>query len=116
MKRLLPIFFAAAALSGLPACDDPHTEHMEDYQTMVYFRNGGEQSLKLFRTGEDGVYAVPVCKSGFNLQGTASAQVVPLDEARMKTYNYLHETDYSMIPADLDAFQTVPRPPVSPRP
>ena len=104
MKRLIPILFAAAAFLGLPACDDPHTEHMEDYQTMVYFRNGGEQSLTLFRTGDDGVYAVPVCKSGFDLQGTASVQVVPLDDARMTMYNYLHETDLTMIPEDLYVF------------
>lgn len=104
-KYLLPA--ACAVLFG--ACTDHRDDHMEDFQTMVYFRNGGEQSLTLFRTGEDGFYRIPVCKSGRDLNGTATAVVMPFDEAQMSMYNIQNETEYSLIPSRLFFFTDADR-------
>lgn len=101
LKYMLP---AAVALLAAAACEDHRSDNLEDFQTMVYFRNGGEQSLTLYRTGEDGTYRIPVCKSGRNLQGEASVEVIPFNEASMAIYNVQQETGYSLIPSSLFQF------------
>ena len=53
--RLFTYLLLAGAAVLFSACEDHRQDHLEDFQTMVYFRNGGEQSLTLFRTGEDEV-------------------------------------------------------------
>ncbi len=111
--RLFTYLLLAGAAVLFTACEDHREDHLEDYQTMVYFRNGGEQSLTLFRTGEDGFYRIPVCKSGVDLKGKADAVVIPFDEAQMAMYNITYETDYTLIPANLFAFTDENRSPLS---
>lgn len=72
--------------------------------TMSYFRNGGEQALPLYRTGEDGWYSIPVCKSGRDLAGTISVEIVPMEQSSMDIYNAVNYTDYTVIPRDLYSF------------
>ncbi|MBP5689661.1 MAG: DUF1735 domain-containing protein [Bacteroidales bacterium] len=98
---ILAILLAGAALSS---CADHRDDHMEEFQTMIYFRNGGEQAITLYRTGEEAVYKIPVCKSGRNLSGTIAAEIIPFDEAQMQIYNVLNETDYLLIPRDYYVF------------
>ena len=101
LKYMLP---AVVALLAAAACEDHRSDYLEEFQTMVYFRNGGEQSLTLYRTGEEGVYKIPVCKSGRNLSGEAVAEIIPFDEAAMAIYNVSRETDFRLIPATLFRF------------
>ncbi|MBR1574223.1 MAG: carbohydrate-binding protein, partial [Bacteroidales bacterium] len=54
------ILLAGAVLGGLTACEDSRNAYLEDYQTMVYFRNGGQQEISVYQTGEDAYYSVPV--------------------------------------------------------
>lgn len=105
MKKILKYMLPAVlALLACAACEDHRSDYLEDFQTMVYFRNGGEQSLTLYRTGEEGVYKIPVCKSGRNLQGEATAEIIPFDESAMAIYNVQKETDYKLVPASLFTF------------
>ena len=97
MKTICKYLLPALAVLLAAACEDHRSDYMEEFQTMVYFRNGGEQSLTLYRTGEDGVYKIPVCKSGRNLSGTATAEVLPFDDAQMAIYNVEKETDFKLI-------------------
>ena len=100
MKKILKYLVPAAlALVAAAACEDHRNDHMEEFQTMVYFRNGGEQDLTLYRTGENGRYAIPVCKSGRNLEGITSAIILPFDASQMTVYNITYETDFTLIPA-----------------
>ena len=96
IKYLLP---AALALLAAVSCADHRSDYMEEFQTMVYFRNGGEQDLTLYRTGEDGLYQIPVCKSGRNLNGEISAVLIPFDEAQLAIYNITYETNYKLVPS-----------------
>ena len=111
--RLFTYLLLAGAAVLFSACEDHRADHLEDYQTMVYFRNGGEQSLTLYRTGEDGFYRIPVCKSGVDTEGTAEAVVIPFDEAQMAMYNIQYETDYTLIPSNLFSFTDENRSPLS---
>lgn len=106
MKKILTYLSAAACLAGLAACEDHRSDHLEDFQTMAYFRNGGEMDIVLYRTGEDHVEDISVCKAGRNVQGEISVQVIPFDKAQMDAYNYINESLYTMLPSDLFAFKT----------
>ena len=107
------ILLLAGCAALLSSCEDHRSDYMEDFQTVVYFRNGGEQSLTLYRTGEDGLYRIPVCKSGRNLSGTATAVVIPFDEAQMAMYNISNESSYTLIPQNLYSFVDEGRTPLA---
>ncbi len=107
MMKLQSIFkfllVAGIAFTAV-ACESYRNEHMEEYQTMSYFRNGGEQSIALYRTGEDGFYTLSICKGGRDLEGTITLELIPLDEDRMALYNAANYTTYTAIPQYLFEF------------
>ena len=107
------LMLLAGAVLLLGSCEDHRNDYLDEFSTVVYFRNGGEQSLTLYRTGENGFYRIPVCKSGRDLSGTASAIVMPFDEAQMSTYNITKETSYTLIPSSLWSFVDADRKPLS---
>ena len=115
MKTRLIIYLCLLASVSLlmGSCEDHRADNLDEFKTMVYFRNGGEQSLTLYRTGDNGFYKIPVCKSGSDLKGTASAVVIPFDAAQMDMYNIKYETSYSLIPSDLWSFVDANRSPVA---
>lgn len=86
-----------AAAAGLTGCEDSRNEYLEDYQTMIYFRNGGEQDITLYRVGEDTWYEIPVCKGGRDLEGTATASVVSMSQTQLDIYNMDNGTDYTQL-------------------
>lgn len=108
MNRTVKNIFAAIAIIAGAAvtisCADHRNDYMEDYMTMSYFRNGGEQSLPLYRTGEDGWYSIPVCKGGRNLSGKISVEILPLDQQSIQIYNAANFTDYTAVPRNLYSF------------
>lgn len=113
-KRLfIYLFLLASAALLMGACEDHRADNLDEFKTMVYFRNGGEQSLTLYRTGDNGFYKIPVCKAGSDLKGTASAIVMPFDASQMDMYNIKYETSYSLLPSGLWSFVDENRSPYS---
>ncbi|MBQ9410315.1 MAG: DUF1735 domain-containing protein [Bacteroidales bacterium] len=108
MNRTVKNIFAAIAIIAGSAvtisCADHRNDYMEDYMTMSYFRNGGEQNLPLYRTGEDGWYSIPVCKGGRNLSGSIAVEIMPLDQQSIQIYNAANFTDYTAVPRNLYSF------------
>ena len=102
MKKSIFIYILAATLTlvGAWSCADHRSDYMEEFQTVLYFRNGGEQDITLYRTGEDALYNIPVCKSGRNLESISSAVVMPFSEAQMTAYNINTGSSYALIPSD----------------
>lgn len=101
LSYLLPVALASVLAVS---CEDHRNDYMEEYQTMAYFRNGGEQQLALYRTGEDGIYAIPVVKAGRNLAGTISVELLPMDQDQITLYNTANFTNYTAIPGYLFDF------------
>lgn len=105
MKKLIRILFPAAVAGLLLlSCDDYRNASLQEYDTLMYFRNGGEQELALYSTGEDGLYAIPVCKGGRNLSGTATVEIVPFDDNKMALYNAVNYTSYTALPQSMFSF------------
>ena len=106
MTKWKTILFCGLLLTGLSSCEDSRDAYLEDYQTLVYFRNSGEQVVSLYLTGENTTYNIPICKSGRDLEGTADAQIVAMDQAQLDIYNLENGTSYAQIPADCYKFLT----------
>ena len=89
------ILSLAAVMYG---CEDPHTAHMEDFQRLIYFRNGGVQTLAITRIDAQMVMSIPVCKSGRNLEATGTALIGVMDQTQLDIYNMRYGTDYKLLP------------------
>ncbi|MCR5244457.1 MAG: DUF1735 domain-containing protein [Bacteroidales bacterium] len=101
IKYIIP---AVAAMLSLSACEDHRSDFLDEFQTILYFRNGGLHDLTLYRTGEDGIYAIPVCKTGSDQKAVTSAYVKPFDEAMIEEYNEYNQTEYTLVPAEYYKF------------
>lgn len=106
MTKWKTILCCGALLSGLSGCEDTRSDYMEEFQTLVYFRNSGEQTLSLYLTGENTLYDIPICKSGRDLDATATAWIVVMDQAQLDIYNIENLTDYVQLPASCYKFLT----------
>lgn len=106
MRNWKTILFCGVLLTGLASCEDSRDAYLEDYQTLVYFRNSGEQQISLYLTGENTIYNIPICKSGRDLDGTADAQIMVMDQAQLDIYNIENGTNYVQLPANSYKFLT----------
>lgn len=93
-----------AGLFGLSGCEDPRTQYLDEYDTLVYFRNGGEQEITLFSVGNDARYSIPVCKGGSVSDAEADVRIVPMDQSQLDIYNMKNETKFVQIPEDCYRF------------
>lgn len=106
MTKWKTILFCGVLLAGGTSCEDSRDEYLEDYQTLVYFRNSGEQVVSLYLTGENTTYNIPICKSGRDLDATADAQILVMDQEQLDIYNLQNGTNYAQLPADCYKFLT----------
>lgn len=107
MKKIETIFLLLCGVGLLFAgCEDNRKEYLDNYQTQVYFRNGGDQMLKLYRVGENTVYEIPVCKSGLDRKATGVATISAMEQSQLDMYNLENETNYRQLPDTCFRFLT----------
>lgn len=109
MKTINKFFLLLGSLvltAGMTACEDTRGEHLEDFASMIYFRNGGDQTISLYRVGENSVYEIPVCKGGTDLTYTAEATVTAVEQSQLDIYNLNNGTSYMQIPSSCFKFLT----------
>lgn len=99
IKYIAMLCVAAVSLAFV-GCEDPHTANLEDYQTLVYFRDGGVQVLPLTRVEKQTVCRIAVCKSGRNLDAVTTAEVLAMEQNQLDIYNMQYYTDYVIAPED----------------
>ena len=102
IKYIAMLCVAVVSLAFV-GCDDPHTANLEDYQTLVYFRDGGVQALPLTRVETQTVCRIPVCKSGRDIEAVTKAEVLAMDQNQMDIYNMQNATHY--VVAGDDCFE-----------
>lgn len=90
----------------LAGCEDNREEYLDGYQTMIYFRNGGEQTLKLYRVGENTVYEIPICKGGLNREATGTATISVMEQSQLEMYNLENGTSFRQLPEACFRFLT----------
>lgn len=101
IKYIIP---AAVAMLSFAACEDHRADNLEEFNTVLYFRNGGLQDLTLYRTGEDGIYSIPVCKAGYDIHSVTSATVKVFNDALLEEYNAANDTELQLIPEEYYKF------------
>lgn len=104
--KLIFTLICGICLAGLCGCEDNSRQYLDDYDTMVYFRNGGEQTITLYSVGNNARYAIPVCKSGSEMQNQATVRIVTMDQMQLDIYNMANETNFRQMPADCYEFLT----------
>ncbi len=88
-----------AASSLFIGCNDNKEQYLEDYSTILYYKNAGDIPLTLYKTGENANYNVVVNKGGYNLKATAKVTSQLMSDAALNIYNEMHETNYVALPA-----------------
>ncbi|MEG0887869.1 MAG: DUF1735 domain-containing protein [Bacteroides sp.] len=105
-KNRLFIGLAAMLLLTQAGCDDSKGEFLEDFSTILYFKNSGETPLTLYKTGENTDYSIVVNKAGSDLSAITDVSVGIMDQASLAVYNAEHGTTYREMPTDCYTFQS----------
>ncbi len=106
INKFLLLLGGLAMTAGMTGCEDKRGEHLEEYASRVYFRNGGNQTISLYRVGKNTVYKILVCKSGSDLSYTAEATVAVVEQSQLDIYNMENNSNYVQIPESCFKFKT----------
>lgn len=104
-KNKLFIGLAAMLLLTQSGCEDNKGEFLDDFSTILYFKNSGEVPLTLYKTGENTDYTIIVNKAGSDLTATTDVSVTVMDQSSLAVYNAEYGTMYKEIPANCYTFQ-----------
>ena len=96
MKRIYTIGWLISGLMLLGGCDISNRDN-ELSEPLVYFINSGEVTEKLYNTGEDATYNIPVFKSGLIEKSTNIELIV--DKAILDKYNLENNKQVEALPA-----------------
>jgi len=82
------------------SCDNYNDQFLDDYSTILYFKNSGDIPLTLYRTGQDDTYRLVVNKSGSETTAQTDVSVVLMDDNALAIYNSENETAYKKLPSN----------------
>ncbi|MBP1637240.1 MAG: hypothetical protein H6Q18_29 [Bacteroidetes bacterium] len=104
-KKILYTFIILCGFL-ITACEDNKKEFLNDYKTILLFRNNGEVPITIYKTGVDTEYGIIVNKSGSDLKATTSVEIEQLNDAALAIYNNENGTNYVMLPANCYELKT----------
>lgn len=84
-NKLLTIALTAACCLTYIACDDNKDEFLDEFSTILSFRNCDEIEVEVYNTGENGEYQLIVNKSGAQLGTVTRASIDVMDKALLKS-------------------------------
>lgn len=84
-NKLLTIALTAACCLTYIACDDNKDEFLDEFSTILSFRNCDEIEVEVYNTGENGEYQLIVNKSGTQLGTVTRASIDVMDKALLKS-------------------------------
>lgn len=97
MKRIYTIGWLISGLMLLGGCDISNRDNGLS-EPLVYFINSGEVTEKLYDTGEDAVYNIPIFKSGLIEKSTNIELMV--DETILKKFNQENNKEIQALPTE----------------
>lgn len=103
-NKILTTTLVAACWLTYSACEDGKDEFLNDFTTILSFRNYDEIPLTMYRTGENTDYQLIVNKSGSALNTTASASIEIMDDATLSIYNAENGKSYKKYPDNCYSF------------
>lgn len=106
MKKSI-LYIALCMLSFLQiSCEDNREQFLDDYSTILYFRNSGEIEYSIYKTEELTKYTVSVVKAGSNKNTVATVELKIMDESTLADYNEYQGTHYKILPSDCYSIKT----------
>lgn len=103
-NKILAITLAASCCLAYTACDDNRDEFLDDFSTILTFRNCDEIAVEVYNTGENGEYSLIVNKSGSQLGTSTSASIDVMSNALLEIYNQEYGKEYQAYPQDCYMF------------
>ncbi len=100
-KKILGIALCGVMLWSCSENDRYDTFVPGEYNDILALRESGETEVKLFKTGEDGVYSLTVMQGGTNVGATSKAIVRVMNESELQEYAAMHDKLYALLPANL---------------
>lgn len=100
MKTNIFIFttlFISLIFSG---CKNDMSENLDQYATILYFRNNGLREITLYNTSTEIDYEMVIIKAGYNTKSTPSVFVELMSNVQLDVYNDENYTDYFLMPQD----------------
>ena len=82
------------------SCESYDNIEPEKYNKIISLQNAGEQSLDLYRTGENTIYTITAMKGGYTPDVAAKATVSVMNESEFAEYKEISGQDYKILPAE----------------
>lgn len=98
-KKIIFASLVSVLLMTHTACEDGRSDYLDDFNTILGFRNSGEIPLDIYSTGDDTEYRVVISKGGSELTATTEVNVGVMDEAALTIYNAEQSTLYKGLPS-----------------
>ena len=98
------IFFLA--LVSLGACDDGCEDYLDQYESILYFKNNGEQHVTIYDTSNEASCEFTVIRACYNSKKYSTVDVSVLDAVNIQIYNAENETDYKLLPDNCFKLET----------
>ena len=99
-NKILISFVVLLTLISAACTDDGKEDYLDEFDTILYFRNSGELPATFYATGDDAVYELIVNKAGVNRSAVATVDVQSLTDEALAQYNAVQRTDYKALPQD----------------
>lgn len=100
MKKINHITLSLLALLTLICgCEGSgNDEFLDDYASILYFKNSGLQEINIYKTGEETVFPIVINKTGSNKNAQANAIITIMDQSQLAIYNETNGTNYISFP------------------
>ncbi|HJD76965.1 BT_3987 domain-containing protein [Bacteroides reticulotermitis] len=98
----------ALCLALLPfgACNDGCEDYLDEYESILYFKNNGEQHVTIYDTSNEANSEFVVIRAGYNSKKNSSVDVSVLDAVNLQIYNAENDMDYNLLPDDCFTLET----------
>lgn len=104
MKKNILWSFFSLLFFMLISCEDNKKQFLDEFETVLYFRNSGELPVATYLTGDNVTYDLVVNKAGTNTSSIASVEIASMDEEELNAYNTIYKTNYKVLPKDCYCF------------
>ena len=88
------------------SCEDNREQYLDDYSTILYFRNSGEIEYSIYKTEEMTKYAVAIAKAGSDKNAKTTVEMKVMDEVMLAEYNENQGTHYKILPSGCYSIET----------
>lgn len=93
-------------LVPLGSCDDGCEDYLDQYASVLYFKNDGEQHVTIYDTSSEVGCEFTVIRAGYNSKKNSTVDVSVLDAVNLQIYNAENDMDYKLLPADCFKLET----------